>query len=120
MGSTTLFNPFLFSSTFPIVDEILPCIGEKLTNMFPACGMVYRDNIFFIYCWFFHLTIFLCVAFFVGSSVSVKTGNVFYVLGADGIYVIDPEAKSVVTKITNTTSPGLCTQSNNRRSRLVS
>ncbi|XP_028392048.1 follistatin-related protein 5-like [Dendronephthya gigantea] len=45
-----------------------------------------------------------------GHSASAETGS-FYVLGSDGIYVIDPVAKSVVAKITNTTAPGLCTKS---------
>ncbi|XP_028392119.1 follistatin-related protein 5-like [Dendronephthya gigantea] len=41
------------------------------------------------------------------ASAEFETGY-FYVLGSDGIYVIDPVEKSVVTKITDTTAPGLC------------
>ncbi|CAB4013436.1 follistatin-related 5-like [Paramuricea clavata] len=59
------------------------------------------------------LALFIC-AFLLEYSASVKTNTVFYVLGSDGIYVIDPVAKSVVTKINDMTSPGLCTESNIR------
>ncbi|XP_028392508.1 follistatin-related protein 5-like isoform X3 [Dendronephthya gigantea] len=52
-----------------------------------------------------------------GNFASVRRDNVFYLLGGDGIYVIDPVAKRLVAKITNTTAPGLCTKSNNRVSR---
>ena len=60
------------------------------------------------------------VAFILGNVASAKTENVFYVLGSDGIYIIDPVEKTVVKKITNTTTPGLCAKSNNRYARLVS
>ncbi|XP_028392309.1 follistatin-related protein 4-like [Dendronephthya gigantea] len=43
-------------------------------------------------------------------TASADIGNVFYVLGTDGIYVIDPVAKSVVANITDKTAPGLCTK----------
>ncbi|XP_028392219.1 uncharacterized protein LOC114516831 isoform X2 [Dendronephthya gigantea] len=46
---------------------------------------------------------------------SAETGD-FYVLGSDGIYVIDPVAKSVVAKITNAAAPGLCSKKQHRES----
>ena len=60
------------------------------------------------------------VAFLLGNVASAKTRNVFYVLGNDGIYVIDPEEIKMVKKITNTTSPGLCAKSSSTYTRLIS
>ncbi|XP_028392680.1 follistatin-related protein 5-like [Dendronephthya gigantea] len=63
------------------------------------------------------LRVFLPILVILGNFASAKENSVFYVLGGDGIYVIDPVAKRLVAKITNTTAPGLCTKSNNRVSR---
>ena len=60
------------------------------------------------------------VAFLLGNVASAKTENAFYVLGSDEIYIIDPVEKTVVKKITNTTSPGLCSKRNNKYAMLIS
>ena len=60
------------------------------------------------------------VVFCLGKVASAQTRNVFYVLGSDGIYIIDPVEKKIVKKITNTTSPGLCAKKDDRRARLAS
>lgn len=44
---------------------------------------------------------------------AAKKHGVFYITGSDGIYVIDPQKSYLEAKITNTSSPGLCTRSNN-------
>ena len=48
------------------------------------------------------------------SSRSNDQKLVFYVFGSDAIYIIDPESKTVLSKIE---AEGVCTKSNNRYSR---
>ena len=53
----------------------------------------------------------------VGEAVSSRSNDqklLFYVFGSEAIYVIDPESKTVVSKID---AEGVCTKSNNRYSR---
>ena len=70
-----------------------------------------------------HIFTFFCICKVFQQSVLIEATssqyNVAYVFGGDGIYIIEPETKSLVTKITNLTSPGLCTRGNNRWSRWV-
>ena len=62
--------------------------------------------------------IFVRFLFVVSCSICEAVSNdqklLFYVFGSEAIYVIDPESKTVLSKIE---SEGVCTKSNNRYSR---